>query len=171
MRAIGCALVVVCAGCAPTLIPLGAAVPVTDAPPRDTPLELVTRSSAADPLPLLYARRSASYGDLEVSLGHAVATASVAWAEAHRGERPDGWQLVVELVQARAENSLDGVITVTMNVRATLRARMGHEYLAQTQAHCKERGLSTPERAAPLFYGCMMAVGRELAGWLGGVKP
>ena len=169
MRAIACAALVVCAGCAPTLIPLGAAVPVTDTPPRDTPLEIVTRSSAPDPLPLDGSR--ARFADLEVSLGHAVATASVAWADAHRGERPDGWQLVVELVQARAERSLDGVITVTMNTRATLRSRVGHEFLAQTQAHCKERGLSTPERAAPLFYGCMMAVGREMAGWLGGVKP
>jgi hypothetical protein len=169
MRLFACATLVVCVGCAPTLIPLGAAVPVTDAPPRDTPLEIVTRSGAPDPLPL--GGSNARFGDLEVSLGHAVATAAVAWADAHRGERPDGWQLLVELPQARAERSLDGVITVTMNVRATLRARVGHEYLAQTQAHCKERGLSTPERAAPLFYGCMMAVGRDLAGWLGGVKP
>ena len=168
MRFLPCVTLVVCAGCAPTLIPLGAAVPVTDAPPRDTPLEIVTRSGAPDPLPVDGAR--ARFADLEVSLGHAVATATVAWADAHRGERPDGWQLVVELPQARAERTLDGVLTVTMNVRATLRTRAGHEYLAQTQTHCKERGLTTPERAAPLFYGCMMAVGRELAGWLGAIQ-
>jgi hypothetical protein len=171
MRYLPCATLIVCAGCAPTLIPLGSAVPVTDTVPRAIPLEIVTRSSAADPLPLDGSR--AKFGDLEVSLGHAVATAAVAWADAHRGERPDGWQLLVELAQARAERSSygDGVITVTLNVRATLRARVGLTYLAQTQVHCKERGISTPERAAPLFYGCMMAVGRELAGWLGGIQP
>ena len=172
MRSFACATLVVCAacaGCAPTLISLGGAVPVTDTAPRSIPLEIVTRSSVADPLPLEGGR--AKFGDLEVSLGHAVATAAVAWADAHRGERPDGWQLLVELAQARAERSMDGVLTVTLNVRATLRARVGLEYLAQTQAHCKERALSTPERAAPLFYGCMMAVGRELAGWLGGIRP
>lgn len=169
MRSLGCVTLLVCAGCAPTLIPLGTAVPVTDMPPRDVPLEVVTRSSAPDPLPLSGSR--ARFADVEVSLGHAVSTAVVAWADAHRGERPDGWQLVVELPQARAERSLDGEVTVALDVRATLRTRVGHDYLAQTQAHCKTHALATPERAAPLFYGCMMAVGRELAGWLGGVRP
>lgn len=170
MRQLACATLIVCAGCAPTLVSLGAAVPVTDTAPRQIPLEVATRSSVPDPLPLSFGG-NAKFGDLEASLGHAVATAAVAWADAHRGERPGGWQLLVELAGARAERSLDGVFTVTLNVRATLRARVGLTYLAQTQAHCKEHGLSTPERAAPLFYGCMMAVGRELAGWLGGVQP
>src|SRR5262249_12234229 len=106
MRSIACATLLVCAGGAPSLIPLGSAVPATDSAPRAIPLEIVTRSSAPDPLPLEGSR--ARYGDLEVSLGHAVATAAVAWADAHRGERPDGWQLLVELAQARAERSLDG---------------------------------------------------------------
>jgi hypothetical protein len=149
-------------------VSLGSAVPVTDTTPREIPLEVITRSSAPDPLPL--DGGGARFGDLEVSLGHAVSTAVVAWADAHRDQRPDGWQLLVELAQARAARS-DGVITVALNVRATLRTRVGHAYLAQTQAHCKERDTASPERAAPLFYGCMMAVGRELAGWLGGVQP
>ena len=134
MRGFACATLIVCAGCAPTLIPLGAAVPVTDLGPKQIPLEIVTRSSAPDPLPLEGGH--AAFGDLEVSLGHAVATAAVAWADAHRGERPGGWQLLVELAGARAERSLDGVITVMLNVRATLRTRVGHTYLAQTQTHC-----------------------------------
>ncbi len=172
MRPIACVTLLVCAGCAPTLVPLGSAVPVTDAPPRDVPLEVVTRSSAPDPLTVYGPHyRRARYTDLEVSLGHAVSTAVVPWADAHRNERPGGWQLVVELVQARAETSLDGVVTVAMNARATLRSRLGHDYLAQTQAHCKTRALTPPDQAAPLFYGCMMAVGSELAGWLGGVRP
>ncbi len=121
MRRLACATLLVCAGCAPTLIPLGTAVPVTSTAPRAIPLEIVTRSSAPDPLPLEGGR--ARYADLEVSLGHAVSTAAVAWADAHRGERPDGWQLLVELAQARAERSFDGFITVTLDVRATLRGK------------------------------------------------
>jgi hypothetical protein len=165
---LACATLLVCVGCAPTLVPLGLAVPVTDTTPRAIPLEVITRSSARDPLPLDGGH--ARYGDLEVSLGHAVSTAVVGWADAHRGERPDGWQLLIELAQARADYS-DSVITVALNVRATLRTRVGHIYLGQTQAHCKEHGVTAPDRAAPVFYGCMMAVGRELAGWLGGVQP
>ena len=114
----------------------------------------------------------ATFGDLEASLGHAVATAAVAWADAHRGERPDGWQLLVELAEARAERiARRRHHRDDERARHLAHARRASTYLAQTQAHCKERGLSTPERAAPLFYGCMMAVGRELAGWLGGVRP
>jgi len=169
MRGFACAMFLVCAGCAPSLVSLGGAVPVTDLAPKNVPLEIITRSNVADPLPLHGG--NARFGELEVSLGHAVSTAVVAWADAHRDQRPEGWQLVVELAGARAERDFDGIMTITMNARATLRTRVGHTYLAQTQAHCKERGASTPERAAPLFYGCMMAVGRELAGWLGGVQP
>lgn len=169
MRSIACATILVCAGCAPAVVSLGAAVPVTDTTPRAIPLEVITRSSAAEPLDIAGARARVS--GLEVSLGHAVSTAVVAWADAHRGERPEGWQLLVELTRARAERTFDGVVTVALNVRATLRTRDGHTYLAQTQAHCNERAMMRVEQSAPVFYGCMMSVGRELAGWLGGVRP
>jgi hypothetical protein len=156
------------AGCGPTLVPLGAAVPITDATPRDIPLEVITHSSAPDPL--LLANTSVRYGDVQLSLGHAVSSAVVPWAEAHRGDRPDGWQLLVELAQARAARR-DGVVDVALDVRATLRSRVGHVYLAQTQAHCHERSVADAAHAASVFYGCMLTVGRELAGWLGGVQP
>ena len=169
MRIVACATILVCAGCAPTTVSLGSAIPITDTTPRGVPLEVITRSSAPEPLELDHTRARVS--GLEGSLGHAVSTAVVAWADAHRGERPDGWQLQVDLTRARAERSFDGVITVALNVRATLRTRVGHTYLAQTQAHCSERGLMRVEQSAPIFYGCMMSVGRELAGWLGGVQP
>jgi len=76
----------------------------------------------------------------------------------------------VELEQAHAERR-HGVVSVALDVRATLRTRRGHTYLAQTQAHCHQRGSVAATAAAPLFYGCMMSIGRELAGWLGGVNP
>jgi hypothetical protein len=169
MRSLWRATLLVCAGCAGAIVRLDAAVPITDTTPRAIPLEVITRSSAPDPL--IVERGYARISGLEVSLGHAVSTAVVAWADAHRNERPDGWQLAVDLTRARAERSLDGVITVALNVRATLRTRVGHTYLAQTQAHCSEHAFMRVEQSAPLFYGCMMAVGRELAGWLGGVTP
>lgn len=169
MRALVCATVLVCAGCAPAVVSLGSAVPITDTTPRAIPLEVITRSSAPDPLAIEHG--NARVSGLEVSLGHAVSTAVVAWADAHRNQRPDGWHLTVEITRARAERSRDGVVTVALNVRATLRTRVGNAYLAQTQAHCLEHGPTRVEQSAPLFYGCMMSIGRELAGWLGGAQP
>jgi hypothetical protein len=157
-----------CAGCASTLVPLGAAVPVTDTTPRAVPLEVVTRSSLPEPLALV--NGNARYADLELSLGHAVTSAVAPWAEEHRAVRPDGWQLLIELANARAERD-DGVISVAINARATLRTRVGHVYLAQTQAHCLARGAAPATGGAPVFYVCMMSLGRELAGWLGGIQP
>jgi hypothetical protein len=157
-----------CAGCASTVVPLGAAVPLTDTTPRAVPLEVVTRSSVPEPLTLIDGR--ARYADLELTLGHAVTSAVAPWADQHREARPDGWQLLVELAHARAEHR-DGVITVAINARATLRSRVGHVYLGQTQAHCLARGAAAATGGAPVFYVCMMSLGRELAGWLGGVQP
>jgi hypothetical protein len=160
---------VLCAGCAAETVSLGDAVPVTATTPREIPLEIVTRSVAvADPLPLDGGR--ARFSDLETSLGHAVASAATPWAAEHRAQRPDGWQLLVELVHAHAERR-GPRLTVTLGARATLRTRVGNRYLAQTQAHCKQSGNATPSSAAPVFYNCMMSIGRELAGWLGGVEP
>jgi hypothetical protein len=169
MRSLCCATLLVCAGCAGAVVSLDSAIPVTDTTPRAVPLEVITRSAAPDPLAIEHG--NARVSGLEVSLGHAVSTAVVAWADAHRNERPEGWQLAVEITRARAERSLGGVVTVALNVRATLRTRVGNTYLAQTQAHCLEHRPTRVEQSAPLFYGCMMSVGRELAGWLGGVQP
>jgi hypothetical protein len=168
MRMLACVLAIGCAGCAPALISLGVAVPLTAAAPHDVPLEVITHSAL--PLPLSVEHTHTRVAGVEVSLGHAVSSAAVPWADAHRGLRPDGWQLVVELAKARA-SSVDGVVDVALNVRATLRSRAGHIYLAQTQAHCHERATLPLGQSAPLFYNCMLSVGHELAGWLGGVQP
>jgi hypothetical protein len=168
MRMLACTIVLGCAGCAPALLSLGAAVPLTDTLPRDVPLEVITRSALSRPLVVEPTRTRVA--DVEVSLGHAIASAAVPWADAHRGQRPDGWQLIVELAKAHAGSS-DGVVDVALNVRATLRTRAGHVYLAQTQAHCHERAALAIADSAPLFYHCMLSVGHELGGWLGGVQP
>ena len=134
MRMLACTIVLVCAGCAPTLISLGSAVPLTDTTPR----EFRSRSSRARRRPIR-CRSSAArarFGDVEVSLGHAVSTAAVPWADAHRGQRPDGWQLHRRAGAGARRAQPTASSTVALNVRATLRTRVGHGYLAQTQAHC-----------------------------------
>jgi hypothetical protein len=133
------------------------------------PLEVVTRGTGV-PDPILVKGSSVVYGDTEAALGLAVSSACVPWAEQHRAQRPDGWQLFVELIQADAEAKDDRLI-VSLGVRATLRTRAGNRYLAQTQASCRQAGLVSPESGGPVVYACMSRVGRDLAGWLAGVEP
>jgi hypothetical protein len=159
------------AGATTTTVPLltAAGIPVTYTPPREVPLEVVTRSTAVKD-PLIVAGSDVSYADLEGALGHAITTATIPWAEEHVAQRPGGWQLFVEVIEAKAEFD-SGRLIITMNTRATLRTRQDHDYLAQTQAPCREAGLTIPEKGAPVVYSCMSRIGRDLAGWLGGVNP
>ena len=159
------------AGCGGSrqVVPLlsSAGVPLTQ--PVTVPLEIVTRSTAVeDPLPVQGS--DVSYADVEGALGHAVASATVPWAEAHRNQPRDaaGWQLYLEIINANAEYDA-GRVVFSMGVRATLRARAGNVYLAQTQATCRQGGIVQPERGAPVMYRCMMEVGHHLEGWLDGV--
>jgi hypothetical protein len=130
---------------------------------------VVTRSTAVKD-PLVVVGTDVAYADLEGALGHAITTATIPWAEEHVAERPGGWQLFVEVIEAKAEFD-GGRLIVTMNTRATLRTRGDHDYLAQTQAPCREAGLTIPEKGAPVVYSCMSRIGRDLASWLGGVNP
>jgi hypothetical protein len=152
-------------------IPLIAAagIPLTVTPGSEIPLEVVTRSTAVrDPLPVQGS--DVAYAEIEGALGHAVSSATVPWADAHRAQRPDGWKLLLEIVEARARFE-DGRLLVTLNTRATLHTRLGDEYVAQTQATCREAGLTTPETGGPVIYACMRHLGRDLASWLSGVQP
>ncbi len=149
-------------------IPLltAAGIPVTMTPPGDVSLEVVTRSTAVrDPLPVTGS--STSYADLEGALGHAISTATIPWADAHKNARPGGLQLVVDIVEAQADFDA-GRLKVTLTARATLRTRRDHDYIAQTQASCRDAGLTDPGHGATVLYGCMTRLGRDLAGWLGG---
>lgn len=160
-------------GCAhpTTTVPLlrAAGIPVTFTPPADVPLEVVTRSTAVKD-PLVVTGTHVSYAELEEALGHAISTATVPWATAHIARRTGGWQLSVEVIEAKAEYEA-GRLIVTFNTRATLRTRLDHDYLAQIQVPCREAGLTTPEAGAPVVYSCMSRIGRDLASWLGGVDP
>jgi hypothetical protein len=145
---------------------LGAAgIPITDTP--NSPLEVVTKSTAVpDPLPV--DGTTIWYSDLEPALGHSVSSATVPWATQHRDTNPAGWTLLVELTQARAEWH-DGRLRVAFNVRATLRTRVGNNYLAQTHANCTQAGLVPADQGAPIVFTCMQRIGRDLTGWLGGL--
>ncbi len=168
IAACGCAH----AGAAGTTVPLltAAGIPITFTPSGDVPLEVVTRSTAVRD-PLLVAGSDVSYAELEGALGHSVSSATVPWADAHIAQRPGGWQLTVEVIEAKAEYEPAGRLIVTLNTRATLRTRKDHDYLAQTQVACREAGLVAADKGGPVFFSCMGRIGRDLASWLGGVSP
>ena len=143
-------------------------IPFTETPLDATPLEVVTRSTGVrDPLPVTNV--DVAYGDMEAALGFAVSSATVPWASAHRPQRPEGWQLFVEVTQADAEYR-EGRLVVSLGVRATRRTRRGHFYLAQTQAACRQGGVIDADRGGAVVYACMTRIGRDLADWLGGIE-
>ncbi len=174
---LACAAIAACTvGCRSltrTTVPLLRAngIPVTVTPSGSIPLEVITHTVGTEvPDPLPVDGSFVAYGDVEPALGHAVASAVVPWAEAHRAQRPDGWRLTVDLIAGHAEHD-DGRLTVTFSVRATLRARKDNDYLAQTDAHCLETGRVAAKDGASVIYTCMTRLGRDLAGWLGSVEP
>ena len=122
-----------------------------------------------DPLPVRGS--DIVYGDLESALGLAVSAATAPWADAHRDHpvaQHGGWTVLVEITEADALLEPGGRLVVDLGVRATLRTRSGNAYLGQTQSGCREGGLVSADRGAPVVYRCMTRLGRELAGWLGG---
>jgi len=152
---------------ATSTVPLlsAAGIPITMTPPGDVSLEVVTRSTAVrDPLPVTGSHFS--YADLESTLGHAVSTATIPWADAHKNARPGGLQLVVDVSEATVDFDA-GRLSVSISVRATLRTRVDHDYIAQTQTSCRDAGLTDPSHGATVIYRCMTRLGRDLTGWLG----
>jgi hypothetical protein len=157
----------------PQIVPLLRAAGPPMTPNPSAPLEVVSRGTAVpDPLPV---RGSGFvYGDLESAIGMAVSTATAPWAAAHVDHpvaRHGGWTVLVEVVGADAELQRGGRLVVGLDVRATLRTRNGNVYLGQTQLGCHEGGLVSADQGAPVVYRCMMRIGRDLAGWLGGGVP
>ncbi len=158
-----------CGGSTTVALLSAAGMPITQTPSKEVPLEIVTRSTGIpDPLPIEGA--SISFGDVETSLGHAISSAAVPWAEAHRSQRPEGWQLFVEMINADATYH-GGRLVVTLGARVTLRTRTGRTYLAQSQANCRQGAVVPLERGAPVFFTCMEQMGRDIAGWLGQIEP
>jgi hypothetical protein len=148
------------AGCGPTVVavlPDGAGIG-TSAAPSDPSFEVIARSAGVkDPLPVGGA--GVSYANLEPALAKAVL----------RNVRPrHASTLTVELISADADYSRSRV-AVSIVARATLRAREGNEFIAQTQVICRDSSVVAAEQGAPVVWSCMTRLGRDIAGWLDGV--
>ncbi len=138
--------------------------PVTMTPSEAIPLEVVTRSTGVkDPLVVIGA--DVSYADVETTIGTAISSAAAPWAAKHRDDNPEGWQLLVEVIESRATYA-DGRLLAVLGVRLTLRTRTDHRYLAQSQASCRNASLVPADRGAEVLYGCMASMGRDVASWL-----
>ena len=147
-----------------------AGAPVTMTPSEAIPLEVVTRATGVRD-PLFVKGTDVSYADVETTIGTAISSAAVPWAETHRDKTPEGWQLLVEVIESAATYSDDRLV-VTLGVRLTLRTRTDHRYLAQSQASCRNAGLVRPDHGAEILFGCMARMGRDVASWLAMVdKP
>lgn len=147
-----------------------AGAPITMTPSESIPLEVVTRATGVTD-PLVVKGTDVSYADVETTIGTAISSAAVPWAENHRDKTPEGWQLLVEVIESAATYS-EGRLVATLGVRLTLRTRTDHRYLAQSQASCRNAGLVPPEHGAEVLFGCMARMGRDVASWLAMVdKP
>lgn len=127
------------------------------AAPNDPTFEVVARTvGVKDPLPVSGA--SVSYGELETALAQAVL----------RSVKPrHETVLTIELVGADAEYARDR-LSVSLVVRATLRAKNGNAFLGQTQAVCRDGEILPPEHGARVVWSCMTRLGQDIGGWLDG---
>ena len=145
-------------------------IPVTLTPAHSIPLEVITRKNSTVRGPLPVRGSLVAFEQIETALGHAVSSAAAPWVEAHLWGEPAGWQVEADLVAADARVHGREVV-VSLDVRATLRARAGNRYLKQTQAHCQTAAVVAPRDASPVVFDCLAQVGRVLGGWLGGIEP
>jgi hypothetical protein len=99
------------------------------------------------------------YADLERALGAAVI----------RAVRPrHEHTLTVELIDASASFA-QARLRVSLVARATLRAREGNAFVAQTQVVCRDGAIVSAEAGTIVVWSCMLRMGRDLAGWLDGL--
>lgn len=155
-------------GCAPTaIVPIS---PTLVSEPAPAGLELLFRSSLADPIRLRGSQ--VAYSRLHQALTQEIAGAAQPWVERHRerGQNSDGWQLLLRLTEAEATYH-QGQATVTLALQATLRTRVGNQHLAQTQTHCQQSAVVTDTAASPVFAACLRDLRTELSRWLNGINP
>lgn len=146
--------------CAPHLVAVIPATGVdtgTASASSDPSFEVVARTGAVkDPLPVVGS--DVAYADLERALNQAVI---------HAVRPKHDHTLTVELVSAEASYA-QARLSVSMVVRATLRARTGNAFVGQTQVVCRDAALVVPEQGASVVTSCMAALGRDLGGWIEG---
>ena len=149
-----------CGGRLVAVVPDGVHDTGTSAAPSDPSFEVVARTAIVkDPLPV--GGSNVAYADLERALAQAVI----------RAVHPRHDQtLTVELVAAEAEYS-QSRLSVSLVARATLRTREGNAFVTQTQVICRDAALVSPDAGANVVWSCMSRLGRDLSGWLDGIKP
>jgi hypothetical protein len=166
-RALLCVVAATTACVTPRVVPLRPTAP-TDAASSPGPLHVIPYiDDAQDPLPLQ--GDDVVFAGVASTLAETIRLATASWAERHRAARPGGWELRVDLIQSRAEESR-GRITVELAARVTLNATIGQVYLAQTHGYCKRSDVLARDPTASV-YGCMDAMAHDLAGWIEGVQP
>ena len=153
------ALAAACGG--PVVIPLRSANTVkSELGVRQPGLEVVTQSTqASDPLPV--SGTNVSYGAFESTLRQAVATAAAPWAT-------ESWRVSLDIITAEAEYA-DKRLSVSIGLRATLRAKQGNVYLGQTEVACRDSATLPPEKGHEVVRSCLMQLAGGLTGWLGAV--
>jgi len=98
-----------------------------------------------------------------------MAEAARPWAGRNQGDRPGGWQMLVELVDAQAEMRA-GLLTVEIEMRTTLRSHDGPIALGQNHNHCRVTGVDARNPSSAM-YQCLQKLARDLAGWLETARP
>jgi hypothetical protein len=160
------AIATVAGGCATHTIPLRA---MREPAPVSQALEVVASTAGApDPLPVSGAHLA--YSGVALAAGRLVAAAAAPWAARHVAERPQGWQIRLELVRAEAE-AHDGELTVEIDARVTMHATAGEIHLGQTHGYCKETGELAGGDGSSVVYRCLDRLSRDVAGWLEGLNP
>ena len=158
-----CVVVLALAGCGRhvvAVIPDGLAVTGSARATADPTFEVVARiAGAKDPLPVSGAH--VAYADLETALDQAVLRAVP--------PRHDH-VLTVELVAADALYA-NTRLSVSLVVRATLRAKAGDTFVAQKQFLCRDGAIIPPEQGERVIWSCMTRLGQDLGGWLGDLSP
>ena len=145
----------------PVVIPLRSANSIKTEPGRRQPgLEVVTQSTeASDPLPV--SGTNVSYGAFESTLRQTVWTAAAPWAT-------ESWRVSLDIITADAEYA-GRRLSVSIGVRATLRAKQGNVYLGQTEVACRDSATVPPEKGHDVVRSCMMQLAGDLTGWLGAI--
>ncbi|MGO9287213.1 MAG: hypothetical protein ACLQIJ_00425 [Polyangia bacterium] len=156
--------VLLLAGCSVQMVELR---PLGAPSPGGGDLEVVpVNAGAADPLPVSGARLA--FSQVVPAVGDSISAACAHWAERHRNDRKGGWQMQVDLIRSQADRH-DGLLTVELETRVTLRTKSGRMHLGQTRGYCKTEGaLDSPAKVGTQ---CLERMAQDLSGWLDSVQP
>jgi len=102
---------------------------------------------------------SVDFVDLAAALGQAIVRTIAPRADS---------VLTVELIAGDASYK-DTRLSVSLVARATLRSRLGNDFIAQTQVLCRDGAVVDAEAGARFMWSCMTHLAQDLGGWLEGL--